>query len=305
MRSIEILEMKSKTLDGPTSASGVPEVLPLRVPSRSRPRFRLWRTARAIVAWVLALVTFFPIAWLIISTFKPAGETFTSGLPQHWTLSNLTYVLTKVPFPRYLFNSALVSIVVTVVALLLHSMAAYALSRLQFRGRNLIFSVMVSTLLVSLPVILVPLFLIAKELGLLDSYAGLIIPMIFNVFGIFLLRQYYLNFPSELEDAAQLDGCSYFGMFWRVVLPLSKAPLASLAVLFFLANWNAFLWPLTITTNQNIDVIQVGIASMQGQFSGAYNYVLAASLIAVIPTVVVFLLGQRWLVESIKSSGLK
>ncbi len=214
-------------------------------------------------------------------------------------------MLTQVPFPRYLLNSAFVSVVVTGVALMLHSMAAYALSRLQFRGRTMIFALMVSTLLVSLPVILVPLFLIAKQLGMLDSYTGLIIPMIFNVFGIFLLRQYYLNFPTELEDAAQLDGCSYFGLFFRVVIPLSRAPLASLAVLFFLANWNSFLWPLTITSNPNLDVIQVGIASLQGQYSAAYNYVLAASLIAVIPTVVIFLIGQRWLVDSIKNSGLK
>ncbi len=270
-----------------------------------RLRRRVTTASRATVAWVLALITFFPIAWLIVSTFKPAGETFSAGLPTHWTLANIHYVLTQVAFPRYLLNSALVSVVVTTVALFLHSMAGYALSRLQFRGRTLIFSLMVSTLLVSLPVILVPLFLIVKALGLLDSYAGLIIPMIFNVFGIFLLRQYYLNFPSELEDAAQLDGCGYFGLFWRVVLPLSRGPLASLAVLFFLANWNSFLWPLTITNNQNLYVIQVGIASLQGQYSAAYNYVLAASLIAVIPTVVIFLVGQRWLVDSIKNSGIK
>jgi len=296
-------------------AGATPPAGPIRAFSRPAPpdsrsprrlgRRSLVTALRTTIAWVLALLTFFPIAWLIISTFKPAGETFTSGLPSTWTLSNLSYVLTQVPFPRYLLNSAFVSVVVTGVALMLHSMAAYALSRLQFRGRTMIFALMVSTLLVSLPVILVPLFLIAKQLGMLDSYTGLIIPMIFNVFGIFLLRQYYLNFPTELEDAAQLDGCSYFGLFFRVVIPLSRAPLASLAVLFFLANWNSFLWPLTITSNPNLDVIQVGIASLQGQYSAAYNYVLAASLIAVIPTVVIFLIGQRWLVDSIKNSGLK
>ena len=296
------------TEEAPVVATAVTTPTRAGATSLHRPgrlRRRAATASRATVAWVLALVTFFPIAWLIISAFKPAGETFSAGLPHHWTLSNLDYVLTQVPFPRYLFNSALVSVVVTTIALLLHSMAGYALSRLQFRGRTLIFSLMVSTLLVSLPVILVPLFLIIKELGLLNSYAGLIIPMIFNVFGIFLLRQYYLNFPAELEDAAQLDGCGYFGLFWRVVLPLSRGPLASLAVLFFLANWNSFLWPLTITTNQNLYVIQVGIATLQSQYSAAYNYVLAASLIAVIPTVVIFLVGQRWLVDSIKSSGIK
>jgi len=260
---------------------------------------------RALVAWILALFAFFPIAWLAMSAFKPAAESFDPGLPRHWTVSNLSYVLTQIPFPRYLLNSAIVSLVVTAAALLFHSMAAYALARLRFRGRDVVFSLIVSTMLVSLPVILVPLFLIAKELGILDSYAGLILPMIFNAFGIFLLRQYYLNFPRELEEAAQLDGCGYPRLYWHVILPLSRPALASLSVLFFLANWNAFLWPLTITSSPKLDVVQVGMASLQGQYSSAYNYVLAGSLVAVIPTIVVFLLGQRWLVDSMKSSGLK
>jgi multiple sugar transport system permease protein len=241
----------------------------------------------------------------LLTAFKPAGESFSSGLPSHWTWDNLQYVLTEVPFPRYLMNSAIVSVVVTLAALLFHSMAAYALARLRFRGNGLVLGAMVSTMLVSLPVILVPLFLIAKSLGMLNNFAGLIVPMIFNAFGIFLLRQYYLNFPSELEDAAQLDGCGYPRLFWHVVLPLSRPALASLSVLFFLANWNAFLWPLVITSNPDLNVVQTGMASLQGQYASAYNYVLAGSLIAVIPTILVFLIGQRWLVDSMKSSGLK
>lgn len=260
---------------------------------------------RALVAWVLALATFFPIGWLVLSVFKPADESFTPSLPRHWTLGNLRYVLTEVPFPRWALNSAIIALTVTVVALVFHTMAAYALARLRFRGRDAIFSMMVSTLLVSLPVILVPLFLIAKELGLLDSYAGLIVPMIFNAFGIFLLRQYYLNFPPELEEAAQLDGCGYLRVYWHVILPLSRPAMASLSVLFFLANWNAFLWPLTITRNPDLTVTQTGMAAMQGQYTANFNYVLAGSVVAAVPTVIVFLIGQRWLVESMKNSGLK
>lgn len=271
-------------------------------PTRRRPS---GTAVRAVVAWVIALVTFFPVLWLLLTAFKPAGESFSSGLPTHWTWDNLHYVLTEVSFPRYLMNSAIVSIVVTAAALLFHSMAAYALARLRFRGNSLVLGAMVSTMLVSLPVILVPLFLIAKTLGLLDNFAGLIVPMIFNAFGIFLLRQYYLNFPSELEDAAALDGCGYPRLFWHVVLPLSRPALTSLSVLFFLANWNAFLWPLVITSDPDLNVVQTGMASLQGQYASAYNYVLAGSLIAVLPTIIVFLLGQRWLVESMKSTGLK
>jgi multiple sugar transport system permease protein len=268
-------------------------------------RSRRGTAVRALVAYVLAAVTIFPIGWLVLSALKPADETFDSGLPSRLTLSNLTYVLTEVPFPRYLFNTALVAVVVTVVALLFHSMAAYALARLRFPGRRLIFSGVVSTMLVALPVILVPLFMIVKRLGMIDTYAGLIVPAIFNAYGVFLLRQYYLGIPRELEEAAALDGCGHLRTYWHVVLPLSRPILAALAVLFFLANWNAFLWPLTITHDPGLRVVQLGIAGLQGEHAAAWNYVLAAALLAAIPTVVVFLAGQRRLVDAMKASGLK
>ena len=278
------------------------------IPSARTRRHRAGRRAtlvRATVAWILALITMFPILWLIIGALRPASQTFAPGIGTSFTLSNIAQVLTQVPFPLYLMNSAIVSVTVTAAALLFHSMAAYALARLKFRGRGTVFLLMISTMLVSLPVILVPLFIIVKQLGLVDTYAGLIVPVIFNAFGIFLLRQYYLNIPKELEEAAELDGCGYFRIYWNVILPLSKPILASLAVLFFLANWNSFLWPLTITQNPNLYVIQIGISTLQGQYSSAWSLVMAGSLVAAIPTVVVFLVGQRWLVDSLKTTGSK
>jgi len=260
---------------------------------------------RALAAYALAAFTVSPMLWVFVTVFKPDDEVFSARLPSRITFANLAYVLTEMPLPRYLFNSALVSVTVTVVALLFHSMAAYALARLRFPGRNLIFSAILATLLVSLPAILVPLFIVVRELDMLDSYAGLIVPSIFHAFGIFLLRQHYLDFPRELEEAAELDGCGYFRIYWSIVLPLSRPMLASLGVLFFLANWNAFLWPLTMTRDPDLRVIQVGIAGLQGQYSSSWNYVLAASLIAAIPTMVVFFLGQRWLVDAMKTTGLK
>ncbi|MEO3797494.1 carbohydrate ABC transporter permease [Nonomuraea sp. B10E15] len=260
---------------------------------------------RAIVGYVLAMVTVAPLVWLLVAVLRPADELFDVTLPSRLTLDNLLYVLTEVPIGRYMVNSAIVSVAVTVIALVLHSMAAYALARLRFPGRQVIFSMIVSTMLVSLPVILVPLFLVARELGLLDTYAGLILPAIFHAFGIFLLRQYYLTIPRELEEAADLDGCGYFRRWWQVVVPLSRPVLASLAVLFFLANWNAFLWPLTAVQDPELRVVQVGISTLQGQYGSAWNYVLAATVIAAVPTLVAFVLGQRRLVEAIKTSGLK
>ncbi|MEP9382061.1 carbohydrate ABC transporter permease [Nocardioides sp. KR10-350] len=258
-----------------------------------------------IVAHVLAVVAILPMLWVVVSALRPADDLFSTGLPTRWTLDNLRYVLTEVPVPRYLLNSAIVSVAVTVIALFTHSMAAYALARLRFPGRGLVFSLIISTLLVSLPVILVPLFLVVKQLGMLDSYAGLIVPAIFNAFGIFLLRQFYLTVPRELEEAAELDGCGYWKRYWHVILPMSRPALASLSVLFFLANWNAFLWPLTITRSPDLTVIQLGLSSLTGQYSSAYNYILAASVLAAIPTIVVFLAGQRRLVDAMKTSGLK
>jgi multiple sugar transport system permease protein len=184
-------------------------------------------------------------------------------------------------------------------------MAAYALARLRFPGRELIFSLIFSTLLVSLPVILVPLFILVRELGMVNSYAGLIVPAIFHAFGIFLLRQFYLGIPRELEEAAIVDGAGYWRVYWNVILPLSKPILAALAVFFFLANWNSFLWPLTITTNQDLWVVQMGIASFRQQFSASQQYIMAASTIVAMPTMALFFIFQRQIVESIKTSGFK
>ncbi|WP_245580159.1 carbohydrate ABC transporter permease [Arthrobacter castelli] len=255
---------------------------------------------------VLGLLTIFPLLWMVSGAFKPEDEIWNmSLLPSSPTLDNFIYVFTEVPFLRYMFNSFFVSAVVTVAALLFHSMAAYALARLKFRGRETIFMVIFSTLLVSLPVVLIPTFVVVRTLGLLDSYAGLIIPMIFNAFGIFLLRQFYLGLPDELEEAAMIDGAGYWRIFWNVVLPLSKPILSALAVFFFLANWNSFIWPLTITANPDLRVVQVGIATFQQQYAANWNYVLAAATVAAAPTLLMFFFFQKQIVASIKTSGIK
>ena len=140
---------------------------------------------------------------------------------------------------------------------------------------------------------------------MLNTYAGLIIPSIFNAFGIFLLRQFYLSLPRELEEAALIDGAGYWRIYWSIILPLSRPILSALAILFFLANWNSFLWPLTITSDQNLWVVQVAIASFQSQYTGAWNYIMAASTIVALPMLVLFVIFQRQIIESIKTSGMK
>lgn len=194
---------------------------------------------------------------------------------------------------------------VTVASMLFHSMAAFALARLRFPGREVLFFAFVSTLLVSMPMILVPLFLVVRELGLLNSYVGIAAPMIFQVFALFLLRQFYLRLPAELEDAARVDGCGYFRLYWNIALPLSRPILAALAIFVFLGAWNAFLWPLTVSSDENLYVVQAGIASFRGEFSGAWNDILAASVVAALPTIALFIVFQRHIIESIKTTGLK
>ncbi len=267
---------------------------------------RIVRGVQMLVTLILALMTVFPLFWMISTAFKEPADVFSMTLvPEAPTLKNFVYVFTEVNFLRYLFNTLVVSASVTLIALLFHSMSGYALARLRFPGREVIFLTMFSTFLVSLPVIIVPLFILVRTLGMLNSYAGLIVPAIFNAFGIFLLRQYYLSIPRELEEAAVIDGAGYWRIYWSLILPLSRPLLSSLAILFFLTNWNAFLWPLTITSDQNLWMVQVGIAAFKGQYSASWNYIMAASTIVAAPTLILFLIFQRQIMDSIKTSGLK
>jgi multiple sugar transport system permease protein len=259
-----------------------------------------------LVATVLAIMAIFPLLYMLSIAFKAPTEVFKSNiLPAAPTTGNFLYVLTEVPFWRYLLNTFFVSIAVTVAALFFHTMAGYALARLRFPGRETIFLAMFSTFLVSLPVIIVPLFILVRAMGMLNSYAGLIVPAVFNAFGVFLLRQYYLSLPRELEEAAVIDGAGYWRIYTSVILPLSRPIIAALAILFFLANWNAFLWPLTVASDQNLWVVQVAITNFKSQYAASWNYIMAASTIVALPMLILFLLFQRQIMDSIKTSGLK
>ena len=272
----------------------------------ARSQVTLVRCLWMLISAILALMTLFPLLWMVSIAFKPAAESFSSSLiPEAPTLDNFIYVLTGVPFIRYMLNSFFVSATVTIVALFFHTMAGYALARLRFPGREIIFLAIFSTFLVSLPVVIVPLFIIVKAMGMINSYAGLIVPAIFNAFGIFLLRQYYLSLPREIEEAAVIDGAGYWRIYWSIILPLSRPIMSALAILFFLANWNSFLWPLTITSNPNLWMVQVGIANFKSQYSASWNYMMAASTIVAIPTLILFVIFQRQIMDSLKTSGLK
>ncbi|GFP22339.1 multiple sugar transport system permease protein, partial [Candidatus Hakubella thermalkaliphila] len=186
-----------------------------------------------------------------------------------------------------------------------HAMAGYALARLRFPGRKVIFIGILSTLMIPFYTIMIPLVLLVKALGWIDTYWALIVPAIPHAFGIFWLRQFFLGVPRELEDAARIDGASRIGVFFHIALPLARPILAALAVFFFLANWDAFLWPLIATSSQKMRVVQVGIQSFAGEQGSAWNLIMAASTVAILPTLILFFSLQRFIVRSVKMSGLK
>lgn len=275
-----------------------------------RPRFRI--PAAAIGSYLLcllvAIITLVPFLWMVLGSLKTATEAAQYPpvlFPQDLAWQNYLEVFSSVPFLRYIFNSFVVASSVTLISLLFHAMAAYSLARLRYPGRNLLFIVIVATLMVPFSITLIPSFIIVRALGWLDTYWALIVPSIFNAFGIFLLRQFYLGIPVELEEAALLDGDTPAGIFWHIALPLSRPILATLAVFFWLFNWNNYLWPLIVTQSPEMRVIQVGIASFAGEHSTQWQLIMAGSTIAAIPGLILYIFMQRYLIEGIKLSGLK
>jgi len=272
------------------------------------PRQMIGTVAWYLMCIALAVVFAGPFVWMISNSFKPPDEIFANPpilVSKNATLDNYRLVFKQVPFARYMLNSFIVATTVTLVALLLHAMAGYALARLEFPGRNFLFIGILSTLMIPFYTILIPLSLLVKELGWFNTYLALIVPAIPHAFGIFWLRQFFLGIPSELEDAARIDGASRIGVFFRIALPLARSVMAALAVFFFLANWDSFLWPLIAANRQEMRMVQVGIQSFTGERGIAWNLIMAASVVGVLPTLLLFFTLQRFIVASAKLSGLK
>jgi multiple sugar transport system permease protein len=257
---------------------------------------------------VVATIMLFPFLWMISGAFKPSDEVMEYPpkiIPSEIRYENFTELFKEVPFGRYMINSFIVAGSVTIFSLLFHSMAGYALARLRFPGKRFLFIGILSTMMIPFYAIVIPLFIIIRQVGWYDTYLGLIIPWIPHAFGIFLLRQYYITFPKELVDAAVIDGCSHIGVFFRIALPLSKPILAALGVIFFISNWDRFLWPLIITSSAEMRVVPLGIVQLKGQYVAHWNLILAGATIACIPTIIIFILLQNFIVKGIKTTGIK
>ena len=254
---------------------------------------------------VLGLMMLIPIYILIMASFRNESNIFASSfITAEPTWNSLKTAFTP-GLLRSLGNSMLISGVVTVVAMVLHAMCGYSLARLNFFGKDLIFSIIISTLMIPISSILVPLFMICKLLNITNSYAGMILPALFNAYGIFLFRQFYLSFPHELEEAAQMEGCSVYRIFFTIVFPLSKPIIVPLAIAFFLGNWNNYLWPLVVNKKEEYQTVMVYLAKLIGGYNTKWNIVIASAFLACIPIFIIFALLQRQLQDSIKISGIK
>ena len=303
----------------PTTSAGVL----VRPAARARGRVaeRVGLVAVYAALSLLALVFSFPLIWALLTSLKSDQEVFQAGtwLPTVWRFDNYLRAVRVINLPRHFMNSLFVALVVTAAHLVLASTAGYAFARLRFPGREALFALVIATLMVPSQATLVPLFILVKHwpllgdndllgrggFGMLDTYWVLTVPMFATAYGTFLLRQFFLGLPAELEDAARIDGASELGIYWRIVLPLSGPAMATLGIFSFQGVWNDFVWPLVTTRSDAMKTIQVGLAQFRREGTTDWTLLMAGTMIATIPILIVFLFGQRFFTRGIALTGLK
>jgi multiple sugar transport system permease protein len=271
--------------------------------------FPIWKILLYTLLTIYAVITLIPFLWALSASFKSLGE-ISSGesnfFPKNFTLDNYKQIFLQEPlFLRWLFNSIIIAVSVTALNLLFNTMAGYALARLRFAGKSFWFVLILTVLAVPAQITLIPTFLILKTLGWLNSYQGMIIPSMVNATFIFMMRQFFVNFPKELEEAAALDGLTQFGIFRRIVLPLAKPALAAQAVFVFMGSWNNFLLPVVILFDPEMFTLPLGLNTFKGQYISFWNYIMAASMIFTIPALGIYAFFNRYFIQSVTFTGGK
>ena len=266
-------------------------------------------TMRYLVLIFFALFFALPLLWMLVTALKPPAEWLSPNwIPQAPTLRNFRAIFENpsLPILRWFVNSTLVASAFTLLVLILDSLAAYAYARLRFPGRNVLFMLLVSTLVMPAIIFLVPNYLTIAALGGLNTYWGIVAPGLAGVFGVFFLRQFFQNLPRELEEAARIDGATTWTIFTRIALPLSLPALSTLGIITYLASWNDFLWPLLVVGNDpQKQTLPVGLAKLQGAYTFEYGQLMAGAVIAAVPVLVLYLALQRYIVQSVAATGLK
>lgn len=278
------------------------------LPPRRRPRLR------RIGLWVLLIgltcVFALPLLYMLATAFKTPAESVSADFrlwPQDPTLGAFRQILgdDSVPVLRWVGNSLLVAVAHCALTVVLAVLAAYALARMEFRGRRLMTGVILATMFVPAVVMLIPHFLIVNSLGWLNSYAALIIPGAAGAFGVFFLRQFFAAIPRELEEAAIVDGCTQWSTFARIMLPLARPAVATLVVLSFLASWNDYLWPVFVLFSSDMQTLPSGLRLLQAENSTRYDVMMAGAVIASAPVLALYVIAQRWIIEGVSTSGIK
>lgn len=271
-----------------------------------------WQITKNVIFHLLiyaaALATVAPFIWMVLTSFKNLGEILIyppKWLPEKFQIENYLNAFRAAPFARFYFNSVFVAIAVTLGQLVTCSMAAFAFARLKFWGRDVLFLIFLGTMMIPGQVTMIPSFMVLYWLGWIDSYKALIVPGLASAFGTFLLRQFFLTIPRELEDAAYIDGCSRAGVLWRIILPLSKPALATLAIFTFMGVFNDFLWALIVVNSEEMRTVQLGLAVFRDRYATEWDKLMAGSVTATMPILLIFFFAQKYFIKGITLSGLK
>lgn len=279
--------------------------------ARARPRGLAQVIERVVFQTLVtagAIVFLFPLYWMVIAGLKPEAEVF-AWPPTFWPGSldfGIWYTAwTRQPFTLFLVNSGVIAASTTALALLVNSLAAFAFAKYRFRGRDALFLLYLATMMIPGQVTMVPLFVIVKQLGWINTHWGVIAPGIATGFAVFMLRQFLQSIPSELIDAARIDGCGDFGIYWRIILPLAQPALIVLGILTFMNSWNAFLWPLIVLSEPGKFTIPIGLSYFKNEFFTTFNHLMAVVTISLIPILTIYIFFQRYIVRGIATTGLK
>lgn len=273
---------------------------------------RLQRAVLFIALFIGAVSMAAPFLWMVSTSLAEAGKVFAENRPwwQEWFPTSFVWknywkVWQVVPFARWYVNSIFVSVFITFGQVATSAMAAYAFARLDFPGRNKLFFGYLATMMIPGAVTMIPVFILLRYFGWIDSYKAMILPGIFSAYGTFMLRQFFLTLPKDLEDAAKIDGCSYLRIFWHIILPLSKPALATLTTFTFMGSWMNLMWPLIVINTPEKYTLPVGLAYFQGVHNTDWTLLMAASMMMILPILIVFIFNQRFFVEGIKLTGIK
>ncbi|HET8523361.1 MAG TPA: carbohydrate ABC transporter permease [Thermomicrobiales bacterium] len=273
---------------------------------RRDPKKTLARLFLYLILLIGGLAMIFPFVWMIASSLKQVTEIYTLSLiPKDPTLSNYSEVLRHTKFIRWFVNSLIVAGITTVSVAFFDSLAGYTLARFNFPGRQVIFIIILSTLMVPTEMLVIPWYLMSVNLHWADTYWGIMFPGVMSAFGVFLMRQFFSTVPGELLDAARIDGFSEFGVFWKIAMPLVRPAVAALCIFTFLGNWNAYIWPLIVTRSTTMLTLPVGVAFFSNETNQPFNLIMTAAGLATIPVIIVFAIFQRQIIRGIALTGLK